>query len=177
MSLKTRVIIPRNAIQKRIGELASQIVHEYEGKHPILIGILDGTFIFLADLSRALWDKGLKDFQTSFIGISSYEASTRSSKHPNLTKDIAVNIAKRNVLLVEDIVDTGYTLAYVQKLLQARNPQSLKTIVLLSKPSRREAHVPIDYIGFEVPDKWVEGYGLDTNLAGRGNPDIIEKNR
>lgn len=171
----TQVLISQEKIQERIQELALEITKEYLGKQVILVGVMRGSLIFMADLLRALWIAGLTDCEPDFIGISSYGVGTESNRNPVLTQDLQVNIAKRHVLIVEDIVDTGHTVKSATELLAKRSPASLKILSLLSKPSRREVEVPIDYLGFEIENKWVVGYGFDVGNIGRGDPDIVEK--
>jgi hypoxanthine phosphoribosyltransferase len=168
----TKILIPQEKLQIRIQELAAQISQDYHGHNLLLIGILKGAFMFMTDLSKALWGYGLTDFETDFLSISSYHGSTESSRNPRIDFDTRINVQGRHILIVEDIIDTGHSLASLQGLLAQRQPASLKTIVLLSKNSRREIEVPIDYIGFEV-EGWVEGYGLDSDEKGRGRPEII----
>ncbi|MBI3485463.1 hypoxanthine phosphoribosyltransferase [Candidatus Daviesbacteria bacterium] len=169
------VLISRQQIKDKIFELAKQIKLDYQDKKLFLVGILDGSYILMADLSRMLFEQGFSNFEINFIGVSSYANSRESSKNPKITKDLNLDILDKHVLLVEDIVDTGWSLDFVQRLLNERKPASLKTLVLLSKPDRREVKVKLDYLGFEIENKWVEGYGLDTAGLGRGNPDVIQK--
>lgn len=172
---QTKVLIPDVKIQARIQELALQLAKDYEGKGVILIGVMKGCIIFMGDLLRALWRAGLTDCESDFAGVSSYGKGTESTRDPILTKDIETNISGRHVLLVEDIVDTGHTVNFLFNILSERKPSSLKVLSLLSKPSRREIEVPIDYVGFEIENKWVIGYGLDDANRGRGDPNIVEK--
>lgn len=172
---QTKVLIPKEKTQERIRELAQQITRDYEGKEVILIGVMKGCIIFMADLLRALWVAGLTDCESDFAGVSSYGKGTESTRDPILTKDIETDITGRHVLLVEDIVDTGHTVNFILSILSKRNPLSLKVLALLSKPARREIEVPIDYVGFEVENKWVIGYGFDVENRGRGDPNIVEK--
>ncbi len=173
--MKTKILISEKQITARVKALAKGIVKDYKGLDLTLVGVLDGAYILMSDLSKELYKLGLKNFEVAFIGISSYGSSRESSKNPLITKDLGLDILKKHVLLVEDIVDTGWSLDFLQRYLSERKPASLKTLVLLSKKERREIKVPIEYIGFKIENKWVEGYGLDTDYKGRGNPDIIEK--
>lgn len=170
-----KVLISREQIASKVSDLAAEIVREYTGKKLVLVGILDGAFILMADLSRELFKQGLHDFEVTFMGVSSYGQSRESSKNPKITKDLRLDIKDRHVLIVEDIVDTGWSLSFLQRFLLERNPASLKTLVLLSKAESKETKVSLDYIGFEIKNVWVEGYGLDTNYLGRGNPEVIER--
>lgn len=174
-SMQTKVLITKDQIKRRIAELATELTNDYKGKEVVLIAVMTGSIIFLADLLRALWVAGLTDCEPAFITIKSYGAGTQSSKDPKITHDLDVDITNRHVLIVEDIVDTGYTMQSLVRLLQKRNPASLKILSLLSKPSRREVEIQIDYVGFEIENKWVMGYGFDINNKGRGRPDIEEK--
>jgi hypoxanthine phosphoribosyltransferase len=147
-------------IQLRVRELAREIRHDHpDGVH--LICVLKGAFVFLADLARALE----ADATLDFIAVSSYGSSTKSSGQVQLLKDLDAAIEGRDVVIVEDIVDTGLTLTYLQDILRARSPRTLRTACLLSKPSRRQVDVDVEYIGFEIEDRFVVGYGLDH--AGR----------
>ncbi len=152
-----RILATEDEIEKSIQRLAARISQDYAGKEVLLIGILKGAFIFLADLSRHLTIPHSVDF----MSLSSYGATATTSGEVRVIMDLRTFIRDKHVIIVEDIVDTGYTLAYLQQLLGARKPTSLKNCVLLSKPDRRKAAVPIDYLGFEIPDHWVVGYGLD----------------
>ncbi|OGH19086.1 MAG: hypoxanthine phosphoribosyltransferase [Candidatus Levybacteria bacterium RIFCSPHIGHO2_12_FULL_38_12] len=171
------IFFPKETIEKRIQEIALQIQKDYIGKKFLLLGVLNGAYMFVADLSRVLWEHGCRNFEVDFVGISSYGVGIKSSKKPKLTKDISIDIANRHVLIVEDIIETGFTLQYVYDLLKRRNPLSLKTIVLLSKPEKKQIKRIPEYVGFEVSgNTWVEGYGLDTGGLGRGSPDIFKRN-
>jgi len=153
------ILIPENQIQKRIEILGEQISRDYQGKQVICVGVLRGAIIFLADLSRCIKVPIIMDF----MDISSYGASTKSSGVVRIIKDLDENIEKKDVLIIEDIVDTGLTLDYLIRMLKSRNPNSLKVCALLNKKERRQIDVPIDYCGFDIPDKFVVGYGLDFN--------------
>jgi hypoxanthine phosphoribosyltransferase len=151
------VLASEETIQKTIRRLAAEISQDFAGKEVLLIGILKGAFIFLADLSRHLTIPHSVDF----MSLSSYGATATTSGEVRIIMDLRTFIRGKHVIVVEDIVDTGYTLAYLRQLLGAREPASLKTCVLLSKPDRRKVPADIDYLGFEIPDHWVVGYGLD----------------
>jgi hypoxanthine phosphoribosyltransferase len=152
-----RVLIPAEDLGVRVGQLGRQIRGDYAGRTPMLVGVLKGAVVFLADLMRAVE----APCECDFIAVSSYGASTRSSGIVRLTKDLSVSIEGRDVLIVEDIVDTGRTLAYLVRNLETRQPQSLRVCALLDKAARREVPVPLDYVGFTIPDEFVVGYGLD----------------
>ena len=162
------VLLSGRVIQNRIRELGRRITKDYSGKELHLIGVLKGASIFHADLVRAI-DLNLS---FDFMAVASYGNSTHSSGEVRILKDLDESIDGKEVLLVEDIVDTGLTLNYLRKTLQARTPRSLKTVTLLSKPSRRAIEVPVEYIGFEIGDEFVVGCGLDFNQRYRNLPDI-----
>jgi len=168
-------IIDREAIDTRVGELAAEISGDYaDTDQLVLIGVLKGSFIFLADLSRRL----TVPHRIEFISISSY--GERESEDPGAVRlilDVRHDIGGKHVLIVEDIVDTGHTLAYLKRLLSARLPESLKTCTLLHKPDRAEVEVTIDYLGFDIPDVWVVGYGLDFAEQYRTLPEICALER
>ena len=163
------VLIDKNKIKARVCELGIEISKDYNGKRPVVVGILKGSFIFLADLAREL-DTNLRPV-FDFMVISSY-VGRESSGLPKIDKDLSIDVSGREVLLVEDIVDNGYCIDSALKHLRTKSPGSIKVCSLLSKPSRRKINVDIDYLGFEIEDKWVEGYGLDTDQENRHLPDI-----
>jgi hypoxanthine phosphoribosyltransferase len=146
-------------IQQRINALAAQINTHYPDGEPLhFVAVLKGAFMFLSDLARAMSPRPVT---LDFIAVSSYGAATKSSGEVRLLKDLDTPLQGRDVIIVEDIVDTGLTLHYLQDVLRAREPKSLRTACLLSKPSRRKVDVVVEYIGFEIEDKFVVGYGLD----------------
>ncbi len=151
-------MISEDEIKARVKELARQIENDYKGKNPLFVGILKGAFIFLADLVREITAIPV---EIDFIATSSYGSSTVSTGVVKITKDLTEDITGRDVILVEDIVDTGLTLKYLYNLLLSRNPRSLEICVLLDKKERRKVEVPVKYRGFEVPDLFLVGYGLD----------------
>lgn len=152
------VLLRDDAIQARVSELANEIERDYpEGAEIHLVGVLKGGFVFMADLIRAMSPRVTVDF----IAVSSYAKSTKSSGEVRLLKDLDSGLEGRHVIIVEDIVDTGLTLTYLQDILRARSPRSLRTACLLSKPSRRQVDVTVEYIGFTIEDQFVVGYGLD----------------
>jgi hypoxanthine phosphoribosyltransferase len=165
----TRTLIAEQDIQARIRSLAAEIERDYpdgEGIH--LVAILKGGFMFMADLVRAMSERVTMDF----MAVSSYGKGTSSSGQVRVLKDLDSNVEGRNIILVEDIVDTGLTLHYLQELLRARKPKSLRTACLLSKPSRRKVGVEVDYVGFTIDDHFVVGYGLDYAERYRNLPHI-----
>jgi hypoxanthine phosphoribosyltransferase len=155
-------------IERRIKELGAEIARDYEGKNPLLIGVLKGACIFISDLLRAI---DLK-LGIEFMAISSYGSSTRTSGEVRIIKDLDVPIEGRDILVVEDIVDTGLTLSYLLANLKSRGATSVKLVALLDKHERREREVEIDYLGFPIPDAFVVGYGLDFAERYRNLPFI-----
>ena len=162
------VLIPTEKIKERINELGAEIARDYAGRNPLLIGVLKGACLFLSDLMRAA-DIPLN---VEFIAISSYGAEMRTSGEVRILKDLDVAIEGRHILVVEDIVDTGLTLSYLLANLKSRGAESVKLAALLDKYERREKEVPIDYLGFPIPDKFVVGYGLDFAERYRNLPFI-----
>lgn len=153
-----KVLLDEKAIEARVNELAAQINADYgDANNLMLVGVLRGAFIFMADLTRRL----TVPHRVDFISLSSYGKNTISTGAVRLILDTQASVAGCHVLIVEDIVDTGYTLDYLLRNFRARQPASLRTCVLLSKPERRKVDVPVEYLGFEIPDVWVVGYGLD----------------
>ncbi len=159
------ILVSEKAIQDKVAELARCISEDYQGKDLLLIGLLRGAIVFLSDLMRAI-DIPVR---LDFIGISSYGVSTESGA-VRLVMDLETDIAGRHVLIVEDIVDTGKTLSYLVENLKARQPASLRICALLDKPDRRQVPIEVDYVGFEIPDKFVVGYGLDFAEGYRNLP-------
>jgi hypoxanthine phosphoribosyltransferase len=163
------VLLGGDAIQSRVTELAAEIERDYPAGEEIhLVCVLKGGFVFMADLIRAMSPRVTLDF----IAVSSYAKSTKSSGEVRLLKDLDSGLEGRHVIIVEDIVDTGLTLTYLQDILRARAPKSLRTVCLLSKPSRRQVDVSVDYIGFTIEDRFVVGYGLDYAEKYRNLSDI-----
>ena len=152
-----RVLISEDELRARVGALGETIARDYATLNPIVVGVLQGAFLFMADLVRAV----PIDLTTDFIGLSSYGAGTTSSGVVRLVTDLSLPIDGRDVLIVEDIVDTGHTLEYLKRNLEARRPRSLRVCVLLDKIERREVDVDLDYIGFTIPNVYVVGYGFD----------------
>jgi hypoxanthine phosphoribosyltransferase len=162
------VLLDSSTIRKRVHALGAQIAADYKGKSPLLVAVLKGACIFHADLVRAI----PLDVSCDFIAVSSYGDSVSTSGEVRILKDLDQSLEHKDVLLVEDIVDTGLTLHYLVQNLRARKPKSLKIVALLNKPSRRQARVTLDYVGFEVPDQFLVGYGLDYGQRFRNLPDI-----
>jgi hypoxanthine phosphoribosyltransferase len=163
-----QVLIEAERIQKRIQELGEEISRDYRGSTPHLIGILKGAWVFMADLVRNLD----VDVTVDFLGISSYLAGTRSSGEVKITKDLDMSIEGRDVLVVEDILDTGQTFQYLNNILVQHRPSRLRLVTFLDKTSRRKVPVKADYVGFEIPDRFVVGYGLDFEQLHRQLRDI-----
>ena len=160
------VLIEEDAIQSRIGELGVEISADYAGRDLLLVGVLKGAVFFMADLMREL----TVPCEIDFMAISSYGAATDSSGVVRILKDLDINVSGRDVLVVEDIIDSGLTLSYLMRNLRARKPASLEVVTLLTKPERREIDVPVRYVGFEIPNRFVIGYGLDFAERYRNLP-------
>ena len=160
--------ISEEDIEKKVEELAKRITKDYKNEDILLVGLLKGSTIFLADLIRKLD----LDSNLDFIVASSYGLKMNSTRDVRILKDLEVDIKDRNVLIVEDIIDTGYTLSKVTQTLKIRNPKSIKICTLLDKPSRREVDIKVDYVGFQIEDKFVVGYGIDYAEKHRGLPYI-----
>ena len=160
------ILIEEEPLQARIGELGQEISREYDGRDLLLVGVLKGAVFFMADLMREL----TIPCEIDFMAISSYGAATDSSGVVRILKDLDANIAGRDVLVVEDIIDSGLTLSYLMRSLKARKPASLEICALLTKPERREIDVPVKFVGFEIPNKFVIGYGLDFAERYRNLP-------
>jgi len=163
-----RVLFARQEIAVAVSGLAAEIRKDYRGKQPLLIGVLKGSFVFMADLIRLL------DFplEVDFIGLSSYGRGRSTPGELKVVQGLRSEIRGRDVLVLEDIVDTGHTTAFLLDYLQKRNPASLRLCSLTDKPSRREVPVTIDYLGFTVPNKFIVGYGIDWDEKFRYLPDI-----
>ena len=160
------VLIDTDALSARIAELGTEISSDYGGRDLLLIGVLKGAVFFMADLMRKL----TIPCEVDFMAISSYGASTDSSGVVRILKDLDINIEGRHVLVVEDIIDSGLTLSYLMRNLESREPATLEVCALLTKPDRREMEVPVRYIGFEIPNRFVIGYGLDFGERYRNLP-------
>jgi hypoxanthine phosphoribosyltransferase len=160
------VLVDTEALRARIAELGAEISADYEGRDLLLIGVLKGAVFFMADLMRKL----TIPCEVDFMSISSYGASTDSSGVVRILKDLDINIEGRHVLVVEDIIDSGLTLSYLMRNLESREPATLEVCALLTKPDRREIDVPVRYVGFEIPNRFVIGYGLDFGERYRNLP-------
>jgi len=160
------VLIEEDALQRRIAELGEEISADYAGRDLLLVGVLKGAVFFMADLMRHL----SIPCEIDFMAISSYGEGTDSSGVVRILKDLDINIDGRDVLVVEDIIDSGLTLSYLMRNLEAREPASLEICALMTKPERREIEVPVRYVGFEIPNRFVIGYGLDFGERYRNLP-------
>ena len=168
MSERIVTMLPREEIQKRVSELGAQITKDYKDGALVLICVLKGSFVFAADLMRAI-DLPLR---VDFLGVRSYGEGTETSGVVQITQDLSRPIEHEDIVLVEDIVDTGLTIAHLMDLLRTRNPRSVKVCSLLHKPSRARIQVKVDYLGFTIEDKFVVGYGLDFAEKHRNLPFI-----
>lgn len=161
------VLINKAKLEKRIEEMGKQIQKDYEGKEIVFVGILKGSVMFMSELAKNI----KSSVELDFMDVSSYEG-TESTKKVKINKDIRNSIEGKDVIIVEDIIDTGRTLTYVLEYLKQKNPNSIKIATMLSKPSRRVMELNVDYIGFAIEDKFVVGYGLDYNEKYRNLPYI-----
>ncbi len=164
------VVVSQTTIQKKVRELAKKISEDYNGEELVLIGVLKGGFVFLADLAREITIPVAIDF----ISVSSYGSSSKSSGVVRILKDIDIDIFNKHLLLVEDLIDTGLTLSHLKELFRTRNPKSIKVCTILDKPSKRLIDLPVEYPGIEIPDKFVVGYGLDYAEKYRNLPEVYE---
>lgn len=160
------ILIPEERLQARVTELARQISQDYAGLNPLLVGVLKGVLFFMSDLMQALTIHAEMDF----IAVSSYSPETRRRGMVRLVKDLEIPVEGRHLLFVEDVIDTGLTLNYLLRILRARRPASLEVCVLFNKPSHRLIEIPIKYKGFDLPDRFVVGYGLDYREKYRNLP-------
>ena len=169
MSERLVTMLSQKDISDRVKELGAQIAQDYRDRHVVLVVVLKGSFIFAADLCRAI---DMTNVRIEFLGVRSYGEGTETSGVVQITQDLSRPIAGEDVIIVEDIVDTGLTLSYLQEILRARSPKSLRTACLLSKPSRRRVDVKVEHIGFTIEDRFVVGYGLDYGERYRNLPYI-----
>jgi len=161
-------LLTQQQIAGRVAEIGQQITRDFEGQSIVLIGVLKGACLFLSNLARQI----KLDATFDFIAVSSYGAAKQSAGEVQLIKDVTTPLQQKNVILVEDILDTGLTLSFLKKIFTARQPRTLKTAALLDKSSRRQVPVQADYVGFQIPDEFVVGYGLDYAERYRNLPDI-----
>ncbi len=163
-------IISKEKLKRKVKDLASQISKDYKGRNPILVGILKGSFVFLADLIREM----KIPHEMDFISVASYGSRKKASGVVRLLKDLSTNIEGKDVIIVEDIIDSGLTLNYIRNNLLTRNPKSLEVVTLLDKKKRRKMKIPLKYVGFSIPNSFVVGYGLDYDEQYRNLPYIAE---
>ena len=163
-----RILITSEEIGARVRELGQQITNDYAGQDILMIGVLRGAVVFMSDLARAI----KRPIDIDFMAISSYGLSTNSSGVVRILKDLDEVVQGRQLLIIEDIIDSGYTLSKVVEILQTRTPNSIQICTLISKPSRRVIDIPVKYVGFEIPDKFIVGYGLDYAQKYRHLPYI-----
>lgn len=168
-----RVLVSKEEIQKMVAELGRRITEDYKGQKLILIGVLKGGFVFLADLVREI----KIPVEMDFIAVSSYGSSTKTSGVVRLIKDIDVPLNDKHVIIVEDIIDSGLTLTYLKEMFSARNPLSLKICTAFDKPERRKVELKAEYSGIEIPDEYVVGYGLDYDGILRNLPELYVLDR
>lgn len=166
--VQMEVLFDREELRNKVAELGSRITEEYRGREVLVVGILKGAFIFMADLIREIQIP----LEIDFMDVSSYGISTSSSGEVRIIKDLEYSIQDKDVLIVEDIVDTGLTLKYITELLKTRNPRSIKICCMLDKPSRRKTDIQADYVGYTIPDRFVVGYGLDYAEQYRNYPAV-----
>ncbi len=167
--LTQQVLISEEELGERIKALGQAISADYAGQDLLLVAVLKGSVIFLADLMRAI----TTPHQVDFMAVTSYGVGARASSGVvRILMDLATNIEGRNVLIVEDIIDTGQTLDYITRILRERGPKSLRICTLLNKASRRQVDIPVDYVGFDIPDRFVFGFGLDVDEFHRGLPHV-----
>jgi len=165
---KEKILISREAIEKRVREIADAVSRDYQGRELVVIGVLKGAFIFMADLVRALQVPCVVDF----VRLASYGSGSQTAGKVVLTKDLETSIRDKDILIVEDIVDTGLTLSHLVNWLKERNPRSLRVCALLDKRARRKVPFEADYVGFAIEDRFVVGYGLDFDERSRFLPDV-----
>lgn len=166
--VQMEVLFDREELKNKVAELGDKITEEYRGREVLVVGILKGAFIFMADLIREI----KIPLEIDFMDVSSYGISTSSSGEVRIIKDLENSIQDKDVLIVEDIIDTGLTLKYITELLKTRNPRSVKVCCMLDKPSRRKTDIQADYVGFTIPDRFVVGYGLDYAEQYRNYPAV-----
>lgn len=166
--VQMEVLYDRDELKSKVAELGAKITEDYQGRELLVVGILKGAFIFMADLIREIQIS----LEVDFMDVSSYGISTSSSGEVRIIKDLEYSIQDKDVLIVEDIVDTGLTLKYIIEVLKTRNPRSIKICCLLDKPSRRKADIHPEYVGYSIPDRFVVGYGLDYAEQYRNYPAV-----
>jgi hypoxanthine phosphoribosyltransferase len=165
-----RVVVAPDDLQQRIAELGKEITNDYQDRPPLLVGVLKGAFVFMSDLARAIE----LPVEFDFMAVSSYGSATRTSGVVRIVKDLEIDLTDRDVLIVEDIVDSGLTLAYLRRNLAARHPRSLEVCALLVKQGLQRTELDLKYVGFAIPPDFVIGYGLDVDERYRNLPGIYE---
>ena len=166
------ILISAEEIEKRLDELTPQLAKEYNSKRLLLVGLLTGAAWLTIDILKRLHELGVTDTELTFMKVSSYNDGTTATFEPRIEYDMLINPQGRHILLVDDITDTGKTLSAVTSLVQSKDVSSIKTFVLVDKPSRREIAFKPDYCGFEIPNIWIQGRGMDSDGYGRGDPNI-----
>ena len=167
------VLIPQAIIQERIKELSAEIAEKYKGRQLLIVGVLKGAFKIVADLTSELHRQGVTDLEISFITMKSYPDGTKAKYEPRIVQDMDISSEGRPVLLVDDVLDTRRSLAVVHKLIKSRGAISVESFALVDKPERRQVDYKADYVGFTIPNIWLQGYGMDTAEFGRAEPNII----
>lgn len=165
---KIEVLISENEIRKKVKELGKKITEDYFGKSPVLVSVLKGGGFFIADLAREIH----LDVSIDYMETSNYRRSTESSESVKITKDLSKSVFGKDVIIVEDIIDTGFTIEAIRKFMKAKGARSVRVCVLLDKPSRRKVSIKIDYVGLKIPDLFVVGYGIDYSEKYRNLPYI-----
>jgi hypoxanthine phosphoribosyltransferase len=167
------ILVTDSQIKNRLEEIAKQIANDYKDKQFILLGFLTGAFVLTADLQRAIYKAGCTHFQTRFIQVRNYNSVCESSAEAQIIHDIDFSPKGENILLIDDVIETGLSLHCVQKQLMDKGALSICSFTLISKATQRKITYEPDYIGFTLPNVWIEGYGMDCNQRGRANPNII----
>jgi hypoxanthine phosphoribosyltransferase len=167
------ILIQHKIIQERIKELSAEIAEKYKGKRLLIVGVLKGAFKIMSDLTSELHKQGLTDLEISFITMKSYPDGTKAKYEPRIVQDMDISSEGRPVLLVDDVLDTGRSLEIVDKLIKSRGAVSVESFALVDKPERRQIDYKANYVGFTIPNIWLQGYGMDTAELGRGEPNII----
>lgn len=162
-----KTMFTKEQIEQKVAELGEKISQDYKGQKLIMVGILKGCFVFMSDLCRQVHDVDVRPF---FMQASSYGASTKTSGNVQIVQDLEIDISGENILIVEDILDSGHTLSYIRRLLIDRGAKSVKICTIFSKPARRKVDIDADYEGYEIPDEFVVGYGLDVAEQYRNLP-------
>jgi hypoxanthine phosphoribosyltransferase len=167
------ILISQKQIKEKLEELAVKIGKKYKGKKLLVVGILKGAFKLTADLTSELHKQGLTDLEISFVTLKSYPDGTRAKYEPKIIQDMDINPEERAVLLVDDVLDTGRSLLVMHKLIEAKKAKSIESLALVDKPEKRQVDYKTNYVGFTLPDIWLQGYGMDTTEVGRADPNII----